>query len=182
MEKLMEIMLGFTGKSYSTTYKLLSMVPGTIVFLILSPLVLFFPARYLGHMVPMNFSQPVETVVMVIAGIISMLLMNWSLYVLWVDGCGTPAPIAPTGKLVTIGPYRLLRNPIELGTDLYFLVLGTWFDSLATGIFCMIFGMLLGLAYIKIIEEKELKLRFGERYEQYRQSTPSMIPWIGKGE
>lgn len=177
MGKLLGIMLGFTNKSYSTTYKIVSMVPGTVVFLILSPFFLFFPSRYLGHLVQVSVSRPVEMAVMAIAGALSLLLMHWSLYVLWVDGEGTPAPIAPTGKLVTTGPYRLLRNPIELGTDLYLLVLGTWFDSLATGVFCMVFGMILGLGYIKIIEEKELKLRFGDQYKQYKRVTPCMLPF-----
>ena len=176
MDKLFEIMLRFTGKDYSVVYRLLSMVPGTIVFLIISPFFLFFPARYLGTLVPFGLNRPVELAVMTIAVCFSMLLMFWSLYVLWFDGKGTPAPIAPTKKLVTSGPYRLVRNPIELGTDLYFLALGTWFDSLSTGLFCMIFGMSLGLGYIKLIEEKELKLRFGQEYEQYNKKTSCIIP------
>jgi len=178
MDKLFKIMLGFTNKSYSTTYKILSMVPGTIVFLILSPIVLYFPSRYLGHRIGLTVSHSVEIMVIAIAAAISLLLMHWSLYVLWVDGQGTPAPIAPTRKLVTNGPYRLLRNPIELGTELYFLVMGTWFDSLATGLFCMVFSMILGLGYIKIIEEKELKLRFQDQYERYKNVTPCIIPWL----
>lgn len=178
MDKVFKIMLSFTNKRYSTTYRILAMVPGTVIFLILSPLVLFFPARFLGNMISLTFSRPVELVVMIAAGVIALVLMHWSLYVLWVNGQGTPAPIAPTWKLVENGPYRFIRNPIELGTDFYFLVLGTWFDSLATGIFCMFFGMSLGLAYVKIIEEKELKMRFGEQYEQYKNVTPSMIGWV----
>jgi len=181
MEKILEIMLGFTNKSYSVPYRIVSMIPGTIVFLIISPFVLFFPARFLGQLVPLTFSSTVEMVVMVIACTVAMLLMHWALYVLWVDGDGTPAPIAPTKALVKKGPYRFLRNPVELGTDFYFFVLGTWFDSLVTGFFCMIFGMILGLAYIKIIEEKELALRFGDEYELYKDRTPCMFPWIPKG-
>ena len=176
MEKLFKIMLGFTNKSYSTTYKILAMVPGTFVFLVLSPIFLYLPSRYLGHLISVSVPRPVEVVVMIIAGSISMLLMHWSLYVLWVDGQGTPAPIAPTHKLVTTGPYKLLRNPIELGTHLYLLVMGTWFDSLATGLFCMVFGMFLGLGYIKVIEEKELKLRFQDQYDRYKNSTSCIIP------
>lgn len=176
MDKLFEIMFRFTEKDYSVMYRLFSMVPGTIVFLIISPFFLFFPSRYLGTLIPFGLSRPMEYSVMLIAGCVSLLLMFWSLYVLWFDGKGTPAPIAPTKKLVTTGPYRFVRNPIELGTDIYFLVLGTWFDSLSTGLFCMVFGMSLGLGYIKLIEEKELKLRFGLEYQQYKEKTSCMIP------
>ena len=154
------------------------MIPGSIVFLVISPFVFFFPARFLAGLLPLACSRTVEEVVMVIAGGLALLLMHWSLIVLWVDGRGTPAPIAPTANLVTTGPYRLLRNPVELGTDLYFLVLGTWFDSLLTGMFCLLFGMGLGLGYIKMIEEKELVLRFGAPYERYKKKTPLIIPWL----
>ncbi len=168
--------LQFTNKSYSTTYRIVSMIPGTVVFLVVSPLVLFYISRYISGFIPLAWPRSLELTILAGALVIAAVLMLWSLYALWVDGQGTPAPIAPTRYLVTTGPFRLCRNPIELGTDLYFLGLGIWFDSLTTGVFCMIFGLLLGSGYIKFIEEDELRSRFGNPYEEYFQRTPFMLP------
>jgi protein-S-isoprenylcysteine O-methyltransferase Ste14 len=154
------------------------MIPGTIVFLVLSPFFLFFVARYISGFIPLTWPRSFELCVFIGAFSVAAVLMLWSFYVLWFHGKGTPAPIAPTRYLVTTGPFRFCRNPIELGTDLYFLGLGIWFDSLTTGIFCMIFGLLLGSGYIKLIEEHELKSRFGSSYEKYFQQTPFMIPFF----
>jgi protein-S-isoprenylcysteine O-methyltransferase Ste14 len=168
--------LKFVGKDYSPAYKIISLLPGTLVFLVLSPLVIFLLARYLSGFIPLVWPRFLELVVMAGALAIAMVLMFWALYELWFKGEGTPAPITPTRKLVCTGPYRFCRNPIELGTILYFLALGIWFDSLTTGIFCLIFGLLLGSGYIVLIEEHELRSRFGAEYEKYYRETPFMVP------
>jgi len=176
MKKLMDLFLGFTQKSYSTSYKILSLIPGTIVFLVLSPLVLFYFSRYLSRFIPITWPRTFEIAIAVVALLLAITLMSWGMLSLWIHGKGTPAPIAPTRDIVTTGAYKYCRNPIELGTDLYFLALGTWLDTLNTGILCMVLGMMLGYGYIKIIEERELKLRFGERYEKYLASPPLFLP------
>ena len=178
MKQLMELLLSFTHKNYSPAYKLLSLIPGTVVFLIISPLVLFFFSRYLSRFIPVSWPRTLEVSIALAALSVSVVLMTWGLAALWFVGGGTPAPITPTKKLVTTGPYKYSRNPIELGTDLYFLFLGTWFDSLTTGLLCMFFGMLLGYGYIKIVEERELKLRFDTSYEDYFARTPVFFPRI----
>ncbi len=179
MKKLMELLLSFTHGSYSIRYKLFSLIPGSVVFLVISPLFLFYLSRYLSHFIPISWSRNLEANIAVAALLIAIGLMSWAMLALWIDGKGTPAPITPTKKLVTSGPYQFCRNPIELGTDIYFLALGTWFDNLTTGILCMLMGMALGYGYIKIIEERELKLRFAESYEEYLASTPLFLPRLG---
>ena len=178
MKKLMVLLLSFTYKTYSPAYKLLSLIPGTVVFLIISPLFLFFFSRYLSRFITIAWPRTLEISIAVVALSAAVVLMTWGFVALWFDGRGTPAPITPTKKLVTTGPYKYCRNPIELGTDLYFLFLGTWFDSLTTGLLCMLMGMLLGYGYIKIIEERELKLRFDTSYEDYFARTPLFFPRI----
>lgn len=184
MARLMELFLSFTQNPHSRAYKLLSLVPGTIIFLIITPLFLFFFSRYLSHFIAITCPRNIEIGIAAAALIIALFFMSWALLVLWFAGQGTPAPIAPTQKLVTIGPYKYCRNPIELGTDLYFLAIGTWFDSLATGLLCMFMGMLLGFGYIKIIEERELRLRFGQKYDEYLKATPLFLcnPFTQRGK
>jgi len=176
MQKIMELFLSFTSHSYSFTYKLLSLIPGTVVFLVISPLMLFFFSRYLGSFISICFPRNLEISIAAAALLTAVTLMSWGFVQLWFDGMGTPAPITPTKNLVTTGPYKYCRNPIELGTDFYFLFLGIWFDTLVTGLLCMLMGMLLGYGYIKIIEERELKLRFGKSYDEYRAATPLFFP------
>ena len=178
MNKLMEVFLSFTRKSYPPWYKILSMIPGSIVFLALSPLVLFFISRYISDFLPVSVPRSIEITLAAVAVFTALILMTWGFIALWFDGQGTPAPITPTKQLVTTGPYTFCRNPVELGTDLYFFSLGAWFDTLTTGILCMSMGMLLGYGYIKSVEERELKIRFGKKYEQYLARTPLFIPCL----
>lgn len=183
MDRIMQLFLFFTGKSYSFAYKVLSLIPGTIVFLGITPFILFHVSRYLSSFIPLSFPVSYEHVVAAVALFSAIFLMNCSMLILWANGKGTPAPIAPTQKLVTTGPYRYCRNPIELGTGGYFLFIGIWFDGLVTGLLCQIFGMILGYGYIKLIEERELALRFGEPYKEYLASTPLFVPSLfGRGK
>jgi len=42
-------------------------------------------------------------------------------------------------------------------------------------LFVVIFFLIL-LAYLKLVEEKELELRFGQEYLEYKNATPFIIP------
>jgi protein-S-isoprenylcysteine O-methyltransferase Ste14 len=181
MQSIITFFLEFTGKEYSPFRKMISMIPGIIIFLIISPLVIFYISRYLSSFYPVEIPRTVELVTMTAALLTGISLMSWALFELWTTGRGTPAPIAPTSRLVVSGPYRWCRNPIELGTNIYFLALGIFFDSLVTGILCMFFGLVLGTLYIKLIEEKEMLVRFGQPYADYLQTVPFMaFPFLSK--
>jgi len=174
MKTIIAFYLQFTGKEFSTLYKVLSMIHGFIIFMVISPFVIFQIAAYLVNYIPVTFPRTVELFILAGALFVSLFLMTWALFELWTKGNGTPAPITPTSSLVVTGPYSWCRNPIELGTNIYFLALGIFFDSLVTGVLCMIFGLVLGIAYIKFIEEKEMLVRFGESYATYLHSVPFM--------
>ena len=181
MEKIIAFYLRFTGKEFSTSQKILSMVPGFIIFLVVSPFIIYQVSSFLRGFIPITFPRPLELGIMAISLLVAVTLMTWALFELWTKGRGTPAPITPTHRLVTTGPYRWSRNPIELGTNIYFLALGIFFDSLVTGFLCMIFGLILGIAYIKLIEEKEMVVRFGDTYNTYLRTVPFMaLPFLYK--
>ncbi|NOR10284.1 MAG: hypothetical protein GQ541_02200 [Desulfovibrionaceae bacterium] len=182
MKNYLRFFLKFTGKDYSTSYKLLSMLPGSLVFLILSPLLIFFLSRYLSGFIAFSCPRPLELFLVVLTGSTALIFMLWSLWELWITGEGTPAPIAPTRKLVTTGPYKFCRNPIELGTDLYIFAVGTLFASLTTGLLCFFFAILLGSGYIKLIEEQELRLRFSREYDTYYRKTGFMFILFTRGK
>ncbi len=91
------------------------------------------------------------------------------------DGLGTPAPIAPTRKLVVTGLYRYVRNPM------YASILAVIFGQ------ALLFGapslILLGaLAWIAShlfavgYEEPRLEREFGKEYRAFRAGVPRWIP------
>ena len=90
-------------------------------------------------------------------------------------GRGTPAPIAPTQKLIVDGPYRKRRNPMLLGATIYCLGVGTILESITIGLIMSFLVLTLGTCYGKFIEEKELRIRFGQEYEEYKEKTPFLI-------
>ena len=91
------------------------------------------------------------------------------------EGLGTPAPIAPTQKLVVTGLYRYVRNPI------YIAVVAVIFgQALLFGEWRLIwYGALLWLffhVWVVTIEEPTLDQTFGTEYENFRTNVPRWIP------
>jgi protein-S-isoprenylcysteine O-methyltransferase Ste14 len=91
-------------------------------------------------------------------------------------GKGTPVPIAPTQKLIIDGPYRKRRNPMLLGAIIYCLGLGTILGSITMGLIISCLILIFGTCYSKFIEERELWIRFGQEYEEYKEKTPFLVP------
>jgi len=91
------------------------------------------------------------------------------------EGLGTPAPIAPTQKLVVTGLYRYARNPI------YIAVVAVIFgQALLFGDWRLLwYGALLWLffhIFVVIYEEPTLKQTFDLEYEAFRANVPRWIP------
>ncbi|OKO69580.1 isoprenylcysteine carboxyl methyltransferase [Bradyrhizobium sp. NAS80.1] len=90
------------------------------------------------------------------------------------EGLGTPAPIAPTQKLVVTGLYRYVRNPI------YIAVVAVIFgQALLFGDWRLLwYGALLWLFHVFVVmyEEPTLKQTFGTEYESFRTNVPRWIP------
>ena len=99
-----------------------------------------------------------------------------------IEGRGTPAPIAPTEKLVVSGLYRHVRNPM------YVAVLAIIAGE------ALLFGSVVLLSYagavwilfhgfVLLYEEPTLRRRFGPSYDLYRASVrrwrPRIKPWRG---
>jgi protein-S-isoprenylcysteine O-methyltransferase Ste14 len=92
-----------------------------------------------------------------------------------IEGVGTPAPPAPTEKLVVGGLYRYVRNPMYLAVAAVILgqalVLGRW---VLVG-----YGFVFGLAvwsFVHWYEEPTLRRQFGSAYDDYRATVPGWWP------
>jgi protein-S-isoprenylcysteine O-methyltransferase Ste14 len=92
-------------------------------------------------------------------------------------GHGTPAPVAPPKKLVVVGFYRYVRNPMYLGFSAGWLGLWVIFgraSRLAIAVACVI---ALGVAlFVVLYEEPTLGKMFGADYAEYCRNVRRWIP------
>jgi protein-S-isoprenylcysteine O-methyltransferase Ste14 len=92
-----------------------------------------------------------------------------------VEGIGTPAPVAPTEKLVVGGLYRYVRNPMYLAVAAVILgqaaVLGSWLLVA----YAAAFGMTVW-SFVHWYEEPTLRRQFGPAYEEYLRTVPGWWP------
>lgn len=92
-----------------------------------------------------------------------------------IEGIGTPAPAAPTEKLVVGGLYRYVRNPMYLAVAAVILgqaaVLGSW---ILVG-YALVFGLTVW-SFVHWYEEPTLSRQFGPAYDEYRETVPGWWP------
>ncbi|MFH2038994.1 MAG: isoprenylcysteine carboxylmethyltransferase family protein [Chloroflexota bacterium] len=115
----------------------------------------------------------------IITGVVAILLGGffsfWTIIIQIKLASGTPFPMMPTQKLLIVGPFKFCRNPMTLGTILAYLGVVIWVGSFTALLAIVILALLL-LGYLKLIEEKELVLRFGQEYLAYKKTTPFILP------
>ena len=175
-------LLQFSGKNYSKTYKIISLILGAILFLGILPGLFIWIGLYFRDQMLVHIIKYFELAVSILGIAVGLFFVLWSALTQWKIGKGTPAPNAPTQYLVIVGPYKYCRNPIEFGAILYYLGIGTYIGGIIVGIICCILGFIIGSIYHKFIEEKELEKRFGEEYKQYKENTPFIFPRIKSGK
>src|ERR687895_1036279 len=123
------------------------------------PLPYWAPLRILG-------------VILIVAGV-SVLIHAFVRFV--VEGRGTPAPVAPTERLVVGGLYRYVRNPMYLAVGA--TIVG---QALALGrplllAYAAAFWVVVA-AFVRGYEEPTLRARYGEEYAAYRRAVPGWWP------
>jgi protein-S-isoprenylcysteine O-methyltransferase Ste14 len=104
-----------------------------------------------------------------------VLLFSASLRRFATEGKGTLAPWDPPRQLVVHGVYRYVRNPMISGV--LFILAGEALILLSRphALWAFIF-LLLNLTYIPLIEEPQLRDRFGEAYREYCRHVPRFLP------
>jgi protein-S-isoprenylcysteine O-methyltransferase Ste14 len=171
-----EKILKQTRREYSPGKRIVALMFLAPIFLGLLPYALvYFSAR-----LDQRFDLPrLHGLVPVIIGIAliaaGLLFAWWSNYVQFTTGRGTPVPVMATQKLITQKPYSLCRNPMALGAILLYGGVAVLLGSISAVVLVLI-GAVVLLLYIKFLEEKEMELRFGEAYREYRKQTPFLIP------
>lgn len=149
---------------------------GTVVFLVLAPGVVAGVIPWLltrwevdkALWIPLRLAGGV-----ILASSVGVLLHAFTRFV--VEGIGTPAPVAPTERLVIGGLYRYVRNPMYLAVVGAIvgqaLLLGRVELMIYAGVIQLIF-----VAFVHWYEEPTLAEQFGDRYQAYRRAVPGWWP------
>jgi protein-S-isoprenylcysteine O-methyltransferase Ste14 len=91
-------------------------------------------------------------------------------------GLGAPFFIALTQKLAADWLYAWTRNPMLLAALAFFLSMGIWFQSMLFVLWVLILLAPALLVFVKVYEERELEIRFGASYREYKSRTPMLLP------
>lgn len=93
-----------------------------------------------------------------------------------VTGLGAPFAVALTRKLTADWMYAWTRNPMVLATLAFLLSLGIWLRSALFVLWVLVLVTPAWLAFVKVYEERELEIRFGAAYREYKSRTPMLFP------
>jgi protein-S-isoprenylcysteine O-methyltransferase Ste14 len=144
------------------------LAPGTVAGLIPWWLTGWRLREPLAHWAPLR----VAGMVLVVAG--AMVLVHaFGRFV--VEGLGTPAPVAPTARLVVGGLYRFIRNPMYVAVVAVVVgqALLLWQHAL------LLYAAVLAATFVLFVlgyEQPTLRRQFGSSYEEYRRAVPAWWP------
>ena len=96
-------------------------------------------------------------------------------------GLGAPFAIALSRKLTVDWLYAWTRNPMVLATLAFLLALGIWFRSTLFIAWVLTLVAPTLLLFVKVFEERELEIRFGASYLEYKSKTPMLLPRRPRG-
>ena len=103
------------------------------------------------------------------------LLLLWCVRDFYVSGKGTIAPWDPPRRLVVVGLYRFVRNPMYVAV---LVLVAGWdlaFGSLALGIYLVVLAVGFHLRVV-LGEEPRLRMRFGAEWDVYSGRVPRWVP------
>ena len=96
-------------------------------------------------------------------------------------GRGTPAPFVPPQRLVVVGFYRYVRNPMYVGFAAGWIGLWVIFGHPEPRLIAAVATVALAIhLFVVFYEEPTLGRMFGEQYEEYRRNVRRWWPrWRG---
>lgn len=94
-------------------------------------------------------------------------------------GRGTPAPMAPPQRLVVVGFYRHVRNPMYLGFAAGWIGLWVVFGHANLSVILAVAAVALGVhLFVVFYEEPTLRGKFGPEYEEYCRNVRRWWPRV----
>jgi protein-S-isoprenylcysteine O-methyltransferase Ste14 len=92
-------------------------------------------------------------------------------------GRGTPAPFIPPQRLVVVGFYRFVRNPMYVGFFTGWVGLWVVLGRASRGaVVAALVAILAVVLFVRLYEEPTLRKMFGAEYEEYCKNVPRWIP------
>jgi protein-S-isoprenylcysteine O-methyltransferase Ste14 len=91
------------------------------------------------------------------------------------EGQGTPAPFAPTEKLIVTGEYRYVRNPMYVAVGTIIVGQALLLGRPALLVWAAVFWAVVA-AFVHGYEEPTLSAQYGEEYAAYRRAVPAWVP------
>lgn len=149
---------------------------GSALFFVLAPGVVagLVPWLLVGsYAAPLAPGPLVAVGGIVVAAGLAVLLHAFARFAL--EGLGTPAPVAPTDRLVVGGPYRYLRNPMYVAVRSIILGQASMFWSASLAVYAAAVGTAFAV-FVRFYEEPVLASRYGRAYEAYRRHVPGWLP------
>ncbi len=94
-------------------------------------------------------------------------------------GRGTPVPLAPPQRLVVVGFYRYVRNPMYLGFAAGWIGLWMIFGHANPVVIAAVVGVALGIhLFVMFYEEPTLRRKFGADYDEYCRNVRRWWPRV----
>lgn len=140
-------------------------VPGTVAG--------YVPYRLLGSRAnPVLDALGVLGIMAIILGGMGYFICAWNFAY---HGLGTPAPIDPPKTLIVRGLNRYVRNPMYVSVLLVIFGEAALFHALRLAEYAAWAWVFFHL-FVILYEEPALKRKFGNSYDEYRNSVPRWIP------
>lgn len=94
-------------------------------------------------------------------------------------GRGTPAPIVPPQRLVVVGFYRYVRNPMYVGFAAGWIGLWIVFGHANVNVIGAVVAVAIGVhLFVVLYEEPTLRKKFGADYENYCRNVRRWWPRV----
>jgi protein-S-isoprenylcysteine O-methyltransferase Ste14 len=169
-------LLAQTKKEYPAGQRLLAILVAGVFFLVVFPTLVARVSRSLDRVLHWpRRSSPLPVILGSMMVVCGFLFALWSIVVQFSLGRGTPIPAMATQQLIVRPPYAYTRNPMALGTIVMYLGIAILLDS-SSALLIVAGASALLLTYIRIVEEREMAVRFGDAYQVYRRQTPFLLP------
>lgn len=122
-----------------------------------------------------RFDFPFRTSIAVFCFLSFSLLGLWSGFTMARRGAGTPLPLDSPRRLVVVGAYGYVRNPMAIAGIGQGLAIALYFGSLFVLAYALI-GVCVWQFLTRPLEEDDMRRNFGVPYDDYRRQVRCWLP------